>query len=121
MADTCRCHLPLDPPIGVHWLPWRDPEPGLHVLAVALYDEEPSFLRRVRVPGGWHTEGCGAAHPEATPPKPWQEVGRCWDGVEHPVVDVTAFLVPKPEYPSIVVPAGKVRLPLQHRNGHERL
>ncbi len=58
MADTCRCHLPVDPPLDLpHWWPCRDPEPAKHVVAVAMYGQQPAFLRRVRVPGGWHTQG----------------------------------------------------------------
>ncbi len=121
VADTCRCHLPLGPPLERHWLPWRDPEPELTVLAVALHGQDPAFLRRVRVPGGWHGQGLGAAHPDVTPPRLWADIGRCWDGVEHPVVDVTAFIAPKAEEPRIVVPIAKVRLPVQQRNGHGRL
>ncbi len=92
MADECRCQLPLDPPIDRHWLPWRDPEPNSPVRAVALYGQDPGLLRRVRVAGGWHTEGVGAAYSECTPPGPWQRTGQCWAQVPHPVVDVTVFL-----------------------------
>jgi len=94
MADTCRCHLPLDPPFGPHWLPVRDLEPGPQVLAVALHGQSPTFLRRVRVFGGWHSEGLAAAHPEVTPPTPWVEVGRCWADEQHAVVDVTEPIEP---------------------------
>ncbi len=89
MADTCRCHLPLDPPFDRHWLPWRDPEPELAVLTVALYGHDPAFLRRVRVPGGWLSQGSGACHPGCIPPNQWQDIGWCWAGVQHPVVDAT--------------------------------
>ncbi len=60
--------------------------------AVASYGQDPGFLRRVRVAGGWHTVGLEAAHPDCTPPAPWAESGRCWAQVDHPVVDVTVFL-----------------------------
>jgi len=96
MADTCRCHLPLDPPFDRHWLPWRDPEPDSLVLAVALYGHDPAFLRRVRVTGGWHGQGSGSNHPQCTPPKPWADTGRCWAGEQHPVVDVSDFVAAKP-------------------------
>ncbi len=93
MADQeCRCGLSLDPQVALSWWPRTDPEPGPEVRAVALYGQDPGFLRRVRVVGGWRTEGAGAAHPECTPPSPWAEVGRCWPQVAHPVVDVTVFL-----------------------------
>jgi len=70
-------------------LPWHDPEPGLQVLAVAFHGQSPAFLHWARVSRGWHTQGLGAAHPDATPPRPWTEVGRCWAGEQHAVVDVT--------------------------------
>jgi len=89
---TCRCGLPLQPPNGECWRPGLDAEPASGVLAVALYGEDPGFLRRERVPGGWHTEGAAAAHPECTPPAPWQRTGICWAQVQHPVVDVTAYV-----------------------------
>ncbi len=89
MADLCRCHLPFDPPAGPHWWPARDPEPGEHVLAVAIYGQDPRFLRRVRVAGGWLSQGSAANYPDCTPPAPWTYTGRCWDDVDHSVVDVT--------------------------------
>lgn len=82
----------MDAPVAECWWPRRDPEPGLAVRAVALHGQDPEFLRRVRVPGGWHTEGAGAAYPECTPPAPWVQAGRCWAEAGHPVVDVTVFL-----------------------------
>ena len=92
MGELCRCHLPLEPPGGIHWWPRRDAEPETGVRAVALYGQDPGFLRRERVAGGWHTEGAGAAYPESTPPGPWARAGRCWAQVDHPVVDVSVFL-----------------------------
>ncbi len=92
MAERCRCGLPVKPPSGPHWVPGRDVEPGPQVRAVALYGQDPGLIRRVRAPGGWHTEGAGAAHPESTPPGPWQRTGQCWAQVAHTVVDVTDFV-----------------------------
>ena len=93
MADqACRCGLSLKPQLAGFWWPRRDPEPGPEVRGVALFGQDPGFLRRVRVAGGWHTEGSGAAHPGCTPPAPWQRTGQCWAQVAHPVVDVTVFL-----------------------------
>ncbi|MBA2309866.1 MAG: hypothetical protein H0W01_11390 [Pseudonocardiales bacterium] len=89
MADTCRCHLPFDPPVGPHWWPSRDPEPATTVRTVALAGQDPAFLRAERDAAGWRTEGLGAAYPESTPARGWGDVGHCWDGVEHAVVDVT--------------------------------
>lgn len=60
--------------------------------AVARYGQDPKLLRRVRVAGGWHGEGVAAAYPERTPPVPWPRAGRCWAGVDHPVVDVTVVI-----------------------------
>lgn len=95
MADTCRCHLPLDAPDGPHWWPSRDPEPGPEVQAVALLGCGPSFLRYGRVPGGWRTQGAAASYTNSTPPQPWAKLGRCWDGVEHAAVDVTTTVPPE--------------------------
>ena len=93
MADICRCHLPLDPPLdlpaGRYWWPRRDAEPGPAVQVVALYGVDPDFLRRVREPGGWRRRGHGANYPDSTPPGQWSEVGLCWAQVDHAVVDVT--------------------------------
>ena len=88
-GDICRCHRPLSPPPGPHWWPQRDPQPGPEVRVVAIYGENPEFLRRVRLNGGWRTAGSGAAHPDCTPPGPWLRTGQCWAGADHPVVDVT--------------------------------
>jgi len=88
LGETCRCHRPLDAPPGSHWWPHRDPAPDERVQAVAIYRENPAFLRRVRVSGGWKTEGAGACHTAHTPPRPWAETGRCWAGTNHAVVEV---------------------------------
>ncbi len=91
-SPSCRCHRPLRPPSGQHWYPQLDPEPGPRVQAVALHGDDPQYLRRVRVPGGWHGRGHAANHPDATPPVAWAQTGQCWAGHEHPVIDVTAAL-----------------------------
>ncbi|MGI9001268.1 MAG: hypothetical protein ACR2GH_06335 [Pseudonocardia sp.] len=80
----------MDSPEGPHWWASRDPEPGPEVLAVALLGRDPGFLRSVRVLGGWHTRGAAATYADLALPEPWAQVGCCWDGVEHPVLDVTA-------------------------------
>ncbi len=93
MAESsCRCQLPLDPPDGPHWWPARDPEPSTDVRVVTLHGRNPTLLRDVRMRAGWHAEVVAAAHPDTSPPRPWTRLGRCWDGVEHPVVDVTRQL-----------------------------
>lgn len=107
MAELCRCHLPSDSPSGRHWFPSRHAEPDLRVLAIALHGQDPQFLRRVRVPGGWHSQGLGAAHPDATPPKPWTDVGLCWAGQQHAVVDVTWCVAPADEHQLWVVVAAQ--------------
>lgn len=97
VADFCRCHLPLDPPLQPAvrcWWPRREAEPGSHVRVVAMCGVDPRFLRRVREPGGWRSRGHGANHPDCTPPVPWSDVGSCWAGAEHAVVDATDTLVP---------------------------
>lgn len=72
---------------------------------MVLYGDEPGFLRRVRVPGqGWHCEGAAAPYPERTPPKPWPMVGRCWAGVQHPVVDATGHVDPPTAVPRSTEP-----------------
>jgi hypothetical protein len=93
VARACRCGLLLTPlPDADHWLPSRDPEPGPHVQAVALCGQDPTILRSERTPDGWRSQGAAAVYPDHTPPKPWERVGRCWDGREHPVRDVTGLL-----------------------------
>jgi hypothetical protein len=93
MTRFCRCGLPVDPPgSAAHWWPSRDPEPGPEVQAVALCHRDPAILRHERTLGGWRSDGAAAIYPEHTPAKPWRWVGRCWDGREHPVRDVTALL-----------------------------
>lgn len=88
---VCRCHRPLTAPEGAHWWPSRDPEPDGHIRVVAVYGEDPGFLRRVRVGGGWRTHGAGACYTESSPPRPWAQLGNCWAGAQHPVVDVTGW------------------------------
>jgi len=89
VADLCRCHLPLDPPVGQHWWPSRDPEPDPTVTAVAMHGQTPAHLRAVRTAGGWRTAGSLTNHPGQRPPSPWPVVGTCWAGQDHPVVDAT--------------------------------
>lgn len=91
MADRCRCGLPVDPPedTGPHWWPARDPEPLPTVRAVALVGEDAGFLRAERDGTGWRTAGHAAAHPGYAPARMWGELGVCWAGTEHAVVDVT--------------------------------
>jgi len=87
MADRCRCGLPLDPPNGRHWWPARDTEPDATVRSVVMVGQQPDHLRAERVDDGWHTRGLLANHAEHTPPRPWSELGRCWAGTKHAVVE----------------------------------
>jgi hypothetical protein len=92
MIRACRCGLLLTPPQNAHhWLPSRDPEPSAHVQAVALCGQNPAILGSERTAEGWRSRGAAAAYPDHTPPKPWDRVGRCWNGNEHPVRDVTGL------------------------------
>jgi hypothetical protein len=79
-------------PYERHWWPATSPEPDTAVRAVALAGQDPSFLRAERREDGWHTDGLGAAHPGASQPRGWGELGQCWAGVEHPVVNVSDWL-----------------------------
>ena len=81
-------------------------------MAVALHGQDPRFLRRIRVQGGWRSRGLGAAHPDATPPAHWAEIGQRWAGEQHVVIDVTAFVAPGTNYQPRVVVMTDVRLPL---------
>jgi hypothetical protein len=91
LPAVCRCHRPLSAPDGPHWWPHQDAEPPDRVGVVAIYGEDPGFLRRVRVAGGWRTMGSGACHAGSGPPRPWEDLGACWAGAIHPVVDVTGW------------------------------
>lgn len=88
----CRCSLPIGVPAEQHWWPAHNPEPDTSVRAVALVGQDPGFLRAERCEDGWHTYGLGAAHPDASPPRGWGDLGQCWDGVEHAVVDASDWL-----------------------------
>lgn len=92
MADVCRCHLPIDPPddTGPHRWPAREPEPAATVRAVALVGQDPIFLRAERDGAGWRTAGHAAAHPGCVPARLWRELGVCWAGTSHAVIDVTS-------------------------------
>lgn len=93
-SGLCRCHLSLNAPSDgrIFWKPWQDPEPDTAVRAVALAGQDPRFLRSERRADGWHTEGHAAAHPEVSPSREWGDLGRCWAGSHHPIVDATDHL-----------------------------
>jgi len=95
---VCHCHRSFGAP-DRYWRPMHDPEPGAEVRAVAFVEDDPSVLRMVRVPGGWHGQGVAAPHPELTGPEPWALAGQCWAGQEHPVVNVTDWSAGAGEHP----------------------
>jgi len=64
---------------------------------IVLNGDDPQSMRIMRVPGGWHAQGTAASHPELTAPEPWTEVGLCWAGREHPVVDATNYQPTRPQ------------------------
>jgi len=104
---VCRCGLSLEPSGGDRcWRPCRDPEPDTGVRVVALVGQDPAFLRAVRTSDGWHTEGLGAAHPDCSPSRGWGDVGRCWAGEQHPVVDVSDWPAQRAT-PNKTVPASQ--------------
>jgi nitrogen fixation protein len=83
----CPCYLSLVPPAGiVSYQPRRDLEPP-GVQAVIRVGDEPKFRQAIRVEGGWREDGasvrCG--RPAVIP---WRDVGNCWAGKSHPVVEV---------------------------------
>jgi len=88
---NCQCHRAFSVPEVPHWRPMRDREPGAEVRIVAFAEDDPAVMRMVRVAGGWHGRGVAAPHPDRTGPEPWAQVGLCWAGREHPVVDVTVW------------------------------
>jgi len=90
-AATCRCHRPLSAPEGRHWWPRRDAEPDSSIEMVAVHGEDPWFLHRVRMADGWRTHGAGSCYAESSPARPWAQIGTCWAGADHPVVDVTGW------------------------------
>lgn len=97
MAEACRCGLPVDEPAEPHWWPSRDPEPNADVLAVVQHGQSTVAMHWVRRTGGWVTRGYFAVHPDHTPPRPWDRVGWCWAGTEHPVIDATRNVCTEPQ------------------------
>ena len=86
-TDKCECFLFLRAPDDVKvWRPTRDGDPGPTVGVVVRYGDRPEYRRVVRVAGGWQEDGssvrCG--WPAVIP---WRDVGNCWAGKSHPVVE----------------------------------
>jgi hypothetical protein len=86
VADKCDCGLTLDPPLERdYWWPSIDqPDDNLHT--VVRHTEHPTYRRAVRIPGGWLERGASVDGTGTPGPIPWDRVGRCWAGEEHPVV-----------------------------------
>lgn len=83
----CRCHLELDPKPSTDrrsWWPDRHNEPGPDVKAVVRYGASPQLFRAIRGRDGWREQGELYA-------KPWSEVGLCWAGNCHLVVETTVI------------------------------
>jgi hypothetical protein len=85
--DKCTCHLPLLAPRGgTSWQPARDPEPT-SVSTVVRVGDDPVLRRAVRVPSGWMERGVmvdGTGRPAVIP---WSQVGYCWFGRSHLVIE----------------------------------
>jgi hypothetical protein len=62
------------------------------VRVVVRYGEAPELRRAERVKNGWTEHGAKVNfYRDRTPPMPWAEVGTCWAGTHHPVVDGTGL------------------------------
>jgi hypothetical protein len=85
VADRCECGLPRDPPLDQdYWWPTVDQaDPGLST--VVRHTEHPTYRRAVRADSGWIERGVSVDGTGRSEPIPWESVGRCWAGFEHPV------------------------------------
>lgn len=88
--NRCACEARTDTPAGMKWWhPEREPDPGLHVVAVVRFGDDPAMRRWERVPGGWSQRGHMVDYYiDRTPPTAWEDTGRCWAGRLHTVVPV---------------------------------
>jgi hypothetical protein len=77
----------------LHWHPERQPEPP-QVSVVARWGEDPRLRRAARITyGKWAELGHMVNfYADRTPPLAWNEVGECWAGTRHPVVEVESAL-----------------------------
>jgi hypothetical protein len=91
-VSECRCGLSLEPPADVkHWHPTREAPPSW-VRVVVRYGEAPELRSAERVKNGWTEHGAKVNfYRDRTPPMRWAEVGTCWVGTHHPVVEVTGL------------------------------
>jgi hypothetical protein len=62
----------------------REPCPRVDpVHSVVIYGLDPMRMRSVQVPGGWLRHGSSVR----TRLIGWSQVGLCWCGLSHPVID----------------------------------
>ena len=95
MADSYECGLPLDaPPDGLK--PSVDEPPGLEVLAMVRYGEDPGWRRIERVGASWDcwvVRGTSVAQSSRIGlVLHWAEVGYCGHDYEHAMVAVSEDL-----------------------------
>jgi hypothetical protein len=85
VADKCRCGLPLDPPLerAYWWLSIHQPDGDLRV--IVRHTEHPTYRRAERHNGGWRERGASVDGIGTWGLIPWERVGMCWAGFEHPV------------------------------------
>jgi hypothetical protein len=88
VADRCECGLPFDPPSGgeYYWPSLEQPDDD--VSTAVRYREHPTYRRAVRADGGWMERGASVEGTGSPGLIPWDRVGMCWAGTEHPVVAV---------------------------------
>ena len=88
VADTCDCGLTLGPPREQdYWWPSLDqPDKDLHI--VVRHTEHPTYRRALRADRGWIERGASVEGTGRCEPIPWERVGTCGAGTEHPVVAV---------------------------------
>lgn len=79
----CRLELHPQPPSDRRWWwPNRDPEPPEHVRAVVRYGQLSALYTATRQSDGrWQARNEGMT-------RPWREIGLCWVGTPHMVVEV---------------------------------
>lgn len=95
MADRCECGLPLDPPQNRdYWWPSVDaPDADINVI-IRYGESSPEFRRAVRESYGWRERGIAVDGTGTPGTIPWERVGHCWAGTEHPVIAVTSADAP---------------------------
>jgi hypothetical protein len=86
VTDKCDCGLTLNPPLDQdYWWPSLDqPDDNLHI--IVRHTEHPTYRRAIRADGGWVERGCSVEGTGTAGLIPWERIGLCWAGTEHPVV-----------------------------------